>query len=63
MSAVLIWIVMVYFVALLLAQALGTAVEERSKLRPLGRYLTVGTIPLFFVFLLTLTLRVLESFL
>lgn len=52
----------IYLVILLVVQALSIAAGERSKLRPLGRYLSVGTIPLFFVFLLAMILKGLEAF-
>ena len=54
-------IAMMYLVALLVAQALGAALGERSKLQPLGRYLSVGTIPLLFPFLLIMIIEGLEA--
>lgn len=60
MGAAFTWTVIIYLVALVVAQALSTAVGKRSKLQTLGRYLSVGTIPLLFVFLLRMILEVLE---
>ena len=58
----LTWIVMIYLIALLIVQVLSAAVGKSSKLQRLGRYLSVGTVPLLFVFLLKMALRGLEAF-
>ena len=60
-AAALSEIAMIYLVALLVAQALSAALGKRSKLQPLGRYLSGGTIPLLFPFLLIVTIEGLEA--
>ena len=52
---------MICLIAFLVAQELGGTVPEGSKLHVLGRYLTVGVVPLLFVFVLLLGIRVLEA--
>ena len=54
-------IAMIYRVAILFAQGLSSALAERSTLRLLGQYPSVGTIALLFPFVLIVIMEGLEA--